>query len=233
MKQKTPDQIIIEHDIMRYKKNKWAQMLALLGLVFNCLYFMLVYAENDKYFYKITIGVSVILTLVTLLATFLSSENVKNYKKAYSYVLIVIAAYQIFRIFGYPLYGLRHRILTAGYFGFFPKPEQSAIIFVILAVYLVASAACLIGAAVIGLIQASSLEAYMKKVERGEVDVMATIRKMDEEDSANAVHVVNDPVIDEALKATEAEEEAEEEQVKESPAEQEEVPLSVTNEEVE
>ena len=46
---------VIKHDILRYKKNKLAQSLAILGLVFNCLYFMLLYAYNDKYFQTITI----------------------------------------------------------------------------------------------------------------------------------------------------------------------------------
>lgn len=208
MENKTPDQITISHDIMRYKKNKWAQVLALLGLVFNCLYFMLLYAENDKYFYKITIGISVILTLIILLATFLSSENVKNYNKTFSYVLLGIAAFQILRIFGYPLYGLKNKILTAGYFGFYPTPEQSGIIFTIFVVYLVASAACLTGAAVIGWVQATRLEAHMKKVESGEVDVMQVIKRMDEKDSSNAVHTVSDAVLDEALKNATAEENA-------------------------
>ena len=184
MKQLTPEQIIIDHDIKRYKKNGLAQMLALLGLVFNCLYFMLLYAYLDGYFKTITIGFSVILTLVVLLMVFLSSEGIKNYKKKFSIVLLVIAAFQILRIFGYPLYGLRHQILTAGYFGFYPTAEQSWVEFVILLVYLCGSAACLIASAVIGWIKAVLLENYMKKVESGEVDVMATIKKMDADEAA-------------------------------------------------
>lgn len=183
-KNKTPEQVVLNHDIMRYKKNKFAQMLALLSIVFNCLYFMLLYAYNDNYFYQISIGVSVLLTLVTLLIVFLASENIKNYKKVYSYVLLVIAAYQILRIFGYPLYGLQHKILTVGYFGFYPTPEQSWIEFVILLIYLCASAACLIASAVIGWIQATRLESHLKKVENNEINIMDTIRKMDADEAA-------------------------------------------------
>ena len=40
---KTLNQQIIDSDILRYKKNKLAASLALLGLVFNCLYIMLLY----------------------------------------------------------------------------------------------------------------------------------------------------------------------------------------------
>lgn len=184
MNNKTPDQKLIENDLMRYKKNKWAQMLALLGIVFNCLYFTLLYAQRGNTYKTIEIGVSVILTLVILLTVFLSSENVKNYRKKYSIVLLIIAAIQILRIFGYPLDGLKNNTLIAGYFGFYPTPEQSWVEFVILTVYLCASAGCLIGSAVIGWIKAVQYENYLKKVESGEIDVMATIRKMDAEDEA-------------------------------------------------
>lgn len=219
MGKKTPNQVVVNHDIMRYKKNKWAQMLALLGLVFNCLYFMLLYAYTSSFYYTTTsknaaglmlTGLSVLLTLVVLLATFLSSENVKNYNRAYSYVLLGIAVFQIIRIFGFPLYGLKHKILTVGYFGFYPKPDQSWVEFAILLVYLLASAACLVAAAVLSWIQATKLQKYMKQVESGEVEIMDVIKAMDAEDEANAINVVSDPVLDEALKETEDEADASE-----------------------
>ena len=190
--EKTAEQVIISHDIMRYKKNKAAQILALLGLVFNCLYFMLLYGISGNFYYTTgsenyagltLMGVSVILTLVILLTVFLSSENVKNYKKTYSYVLLAIAVIQVVRIFGYPLWGLKNQILTVGYFGFFPTPEQSWVEFTILTVYLCASAACLVAAAVVGWIQSVRLGAYMAKVESGEVDVMDVVKKLDAQET--------------------------------------------------
>ena len=190
--EKTPEQVIISRDIMRYKKNKAAQILALLGLVFNCLYFMLLYGISGNFYYTTgsenyagltLMGVSVILTLVILLTVFLSSENVKNYKKTYSYVLLAIAVIQVVRIFGYPLWGLKNQILTVGYFGFFPTPEQSWVEFTILTVYLCASAACLVAAAVVGWIQSVRLGAYMAKVESGEVDVMDVVKKLDAQET--------------------------------------------------
>ena len=190
--EKTPEQVIISHDIMRYKINKAAQILALLGLVFNCLYFMLLYGISGNFYYTTgsenyagltLMGVSVILTLVILLTVFLSSENVKNYKKTYSYVLLAIAVIQVVRIFGYPLWGLKNQILTVGYFGFFPTPEQSWVEFTILTVYLCASAACLVAAAVVGWIQSVRLGAYMAKVESGEVDVMDVVKKLDAQET--------------------------------------------------
>lgn len=197
MEKKTPNQVTIAHDIMRYKKNKWAQMLALLGLVFNCLYFMLLYAYTDAHFQTITIGISVILTLIVLLTVFLSSENIKNYNKTYCIVLLVVAAFQILRIFGYPLYGLNHKILTAGYFGFYPTADQSWVEFVILLVYLLASAACLIAAAVIGWIQTERLQRHLKKVENGEVDITAVVKAMEVEDEQKALNAAEEKALNE------------------------------------
>lgn len=206
--EKTPNQKLIADDIMRYKKNKWGQMLALLGLVFNCLYFMLLYAYQDSYFTRIDIGLSIILTLVLLLAIFLSSESVKNYKKAYSYVLIVIAAFQIFRIFGYPLYGLQHNLLTAGYFGYYPTTSE--VEFTILLIYLVGSAACLVGSAVISFIQCTRLELHMKKLAEENIDIVQVVKEMDEEDAARVQAAEEEDEVAEAPRS-EAEEAKEEE----------------------
>ena len=70
---KTANQQIISSDISRYKKNKLAANLALLGLVFNCLYFMLLYGykiarvgDGVTDFATIKMGFSVIMTLVVL-----------------------------------------------------------------------------------------------------------------------------------------------------------------------
>lgn len=196
MENKTPEQIMLERDIMRYKTNKLPRMLALLSLVFNCLYFMLFYSVNDTHFYDYEIGFSVILTLVVLLVVFLSSEGIKNYSKTYCYVVLVIAAFQILRIFGYPLDGLKNDMFvstasTGGYFGYYPT--SSGVYFAIFVIYLVASAACLIASGVFGLIQASRLEAYLKKVQNGEVDIIALIKKLDNEDAvAESVKVDSD-----------------------------------------
>lgn len=132
---KTDNQKIIQTDIYRYKKNKLAANLALLGLVFNCLYIMLLYGiklanagdDTKTRFVSLTIGFSVILTLVVLLATFLASEGIKGYNKKYTIILFVLAAFQIFRIFGYPLYGLRNGLLTVNYFWYNPDPTDFSV----------------------------------------------------------------------------------------------------------
>lgn len=196
----TDNQRIIRADIYRYKKNKLASGLALLGLVFNCLYFALLYGLRSEHlqdgatFNKLVtleIGFSVLMTLVVLLTTFLASEGVKGYNKKFSIVLLVIAAWQILRIFGYPLYGLNNGLLTVNYFWYSPNPSDYSKLnslpeFIIMVVYLCASAACLIASAIIGWIRAAQLEKFQKQLDAGEVSVEATLKAMDAEDEAVA-----------------------------------------------
>jgi xanthine/uracil permease len=181
---KSKNQQIVENDILRYKKNKLASSLALIGLVFNCLYFMLLYAMPKAEFRTYEIGFSVILTLIVLLTIFLASEGVKGYNKKFSIVLIVVAAFQILRIFGYPLKGMKDNLFiaadsthTIGYFGIYPT--DSSVFFTILLVYLVASAACLIASAVIGWIYAVKLERFQKELDSGEVSVEAALKELE------------------------------------------------------
>lgn len=189
---KTANQQIIADDILRYKRNKFAQMLAILGLVFNCLYFMLLYAIPGNSMKTISIGISVILTLVLLLMVFYASEGVKAYNKTFSIVLLVVAAFQILRIFYYPMRGLNGTdgasLTGIGYFGYYPTDSKPY--FVILLVYLVASAACLVAAAVVGWIYAARLESFNKKVEAGEISIEDTLKQMDAEE-AQAAETVN------------------------------------------
>ena len=192
MEKKTVNQQIVADDILRYKRNKLAQLLAILGLVFNCLYFCILYAIPDVNMRKITLGISVLLTLVLMLLIFLSSEGVKGYNKKFSIVLLVVAAFQILRIFYYPLKGLNAKSLTGiGYFGYYPT--GSGFFFAMMLIWLVASAACLIAAAVLGWIYAVRLEKFQKKLDNGEISVEATLAQMDEEDAQAAVTAYAEP----------------------------------------
>ena len=190
MKQLTPNQQIIADDILRYKRNKLAQLFAILGIVFNCLYFCILYAIPDAKIWKIGMGASIVLTLVVLLVIFLSSEGVKGYNKKFSIVLLVIAAFQILRIFYYPLKGLQNNTLygnTLGYFGIYPT--NSTLFFILMVIWLCASAACLIASAVIGWIYAARLEKFQKKLDSGEISVEQTLKDMDAEDADHALKV--------------------------------------------
>ena len=91
---------VIQNDIMRYKKNKLGANLALLGLVFGCIYFIVLYAQvkNDDFYYKWSIAADVLLNLVFLLLTFLCSEQVKGYNRKLFWLRIVMGVVQIERI---------------------------------------------------------------------------------------------------------------------------------------
>lgn len=190
MKKLSKNRQIIADDILRYKKNKLAGGLALLGLVFNCLYFMIIYAlPNKDAYFNVMIGASVLCTLVILLAIFYASEGVKGYNKKFSIVLLVCAVFQILRIFYFPLKGLKENTLISadanhkfGYFGIYFN-ESSGGVFAILLIYLLASAACLIAAAVWGWIVAVRLEKFQKALDAGELSVEEALKEVEAEET--------------------------------------------------
>lgn len=183
--EKTPNQKIIQNDIMQYKTNKLPATLALLSIVFNCLYFCLLYGFGSPWFATWKIGFSVVLTLVTLLFTFLASEGIKNYDKKYTIFLLVIAAVTFVRIFGMPLEALKadSTVLETRYFGVDLSP---ALCYTFLVVWLAASVACLVASAVLGYINCLRYESHKKKLASGEVNIDVTLKEMDEEDAQKA-----------------------------------------------
>lgn len=99
----TGEERTIQRDRMRFIKNSLSANLALLGIIFDVFYFVSIYQSDvDVYYYNILIGASIVYNLVFMLAVFLSSEGVKNYKKNYSYVLAVVGVLQFVRIFIIP-----------------------------------------------------------------------------------------------------------------------------------
>jgi hypothetical protein len=197
---KSVNEQILTADISRYKKNKLGANLALLGLVFTVLYFMFIYGIKETTvadgsytkFCSIDIGLSVILTLVTLLASFLASEGVKGYNKTFCIYLLVLAAISIAKIFGLPLYGLRNGLLRLNYFGLEETtPGVNGIEFTILVVYLVASAACYIASAVISYIKIVQLNKHEAAVESGEINIDNVLAEMDADDAAAATAQTN------------------------------------------
>ncbi len=175
---------LLQNDILRYKKNKLPANLALLGLVFNCLYFCLLYAvkllrnpaDNEPYWYaSILIGASVVLTLVTLLVAFLSSEGIKGYNKKYCIPLLVLAVWEIVRIFIYPLYSLQNNLLTIPYFWI--RPTNSVFEFTMMVIWLCASAACFAASAILGYINCVKLEKHIKAIESGEINMDAVFEE--------------------------------------------------------
>lgn len=201
----TPNQQIIANDILKYKTNKFAATLALVGIVFNALYFCMLYSFTTNFFSTWEIGISVVLTLFSLLLIFLASEGIKGYNKKYTIVLLVLAAVQIIRIFGLPLEAYKHDVdaavaqaagqpgvLYALNGGYFFKTITYKPAFALLIIWLALSAASLVASAVIGYINCVKLEKHVKATENGEIDIDQTLRAMDEEDERQAQNVVSE-----------------------------------------
>ena len=148
----------IRLDRMRYTKNTLASTLAVLAILFNVFYFISIYESNvGSWYYNILIGASILYNLIFLLAAFLSSEGIKNYKIGYSYAMIVLGVLQIVRIFIYPV---RAHAATV------TIQEQAVVVmedrqFIFCLIWLLASAACLLAGAVIGMIRSRQLQAYV------------------------------------------------------------------------
>ena len=185
---KKPKNPIIQDDILRYKKNKFASSFALLALVFNCLYFTVLYAVCNSTMYKPSIGYSVVVNLFVLLIGFYSSEGIKGYNKKFSIVLLVLGVVQALRIIYYPVVGLSSGWINDSnhYFGIVMTGKSNAALMII---YLAASAACFVLSAVQGYIVAKRLEIFQKKLDDGEVSIDKTLKDLDAADEANKVNV--------------------------------------------
>ncbi len=184
---------IIKTDVYRYKRNTLASGLALLGLFINCLYFMLFYGVNYPTYANVLIGLSVLVNLFVLLATFLASEGVKGYNKKYSILLLVVAVIQIVRIFIYPL------DLAGGGSGLFENTAGADIsiryfganlshgaLAAILIIYLVLSAACVFASAVTGYIRGVQLEKFTAGINAGTISVDEALKDLDQKDEQSA-----------------------------------------------
>ena len=157
----TAEERTIQRDRMRFIKNSLSSNLAILGILFDVFYFVSIYKSDvDTYYYNILIGASIVYNLVFMLAVFLSSEGVKNYKKNYSYLLAVIGALQIVRIFIIPMRAHAATTLVNGETVVVMQDGQ----FIRVLAYLIGSAVCLIAAAVVNFIRCNELEAHMKSL---------------------------------------------------------------------
>lgn len=148
---------VIKKDRLRYTKNKFSANMALLAIVFNALYFVNIYKSDvGSYYYTIMIGISVLYNLVFMLAAFLSSEGVKNYKRVYAIVLMVLGLGQIARIFILPLSAKNATIVLTGV----EEPVMGDGQFIWICIFLLASAFFCIVAGVNALLKTNTLESY-------------------------------------------------------------------------
>ena len=145
-------------DRMRYTKNTLASGLALLSILFDVFFFISIYESNvGSWYYNVLMGASILYNLIFLLAAFLSSEGIKNYKISYSYLMIALGIGQIIRIFIYPV---RAHAATV------TIQEQAVTVmenpqFIRCVLYLVLSAACLFVGAFVGMTRSKQLKAHL------------------------------------------------------------------------
>ena len=188
IKRKVNANPVIKDDIQRYRKNRLASLLAILGLVMCCAYFVVLYAQvnNNNYYYKWPIAIDVIYNLFFLLFAFLFSEQVKNYTRKLFWMQMVLGVMQVVRIFWLPLAGVTKTVYPAladvTYTGRVLSPST----FVLMVIFLALSGECIIASGIIGFIRAKSLEDFNKKLESGEVSVDAVLKELDEEDERAA-----------------------------------------------
>ena len=156
------DEKTIRLDRMRYTKNTLASGLALLAILFDVFFFISIYESSvGSWYYNILIGASILYNLVFMLAAFLSSEGIKNYKIGYSYVMIVLGILQVVRIFIYPMRA-HAAVVTI--------QQQEVVVmedrqFIFCVIWLLASAACLLAGAVIGMIRSRQLQAHIASLD--------------------------------------------------------------------
>ena len=109
------------------------------------------------FYYNLLMGASILYNLVFMLATFLSSEGVKNYKRGYSYVLCALGIIQIVRIFILPARAHATTITVGGA----EMLAMSGGQFTRVVIYLVISAVCLFAAAAVNLQKSRALQAHV------------------------------------------------------------------------
>ena len=153
----------IRLDRMRFTKNTTSSRLTLLAIVFDVLYFVGLYRINVDYYYNLLMGASILYNLVFMLAAFLSSEGVKNYKQGFSFVLCALGIIQIARIFILPMRA-HATMATVGGTEILAMSDAQFIRFI---VYLVASALCLFAAAAVNLTKSRALAAHVATLDAG------------------------------------------------------------------
>lgn len=158
----TAEDRAIQRDRMRFIKNSLSANLALLGILFNVFYFISICKSDvGTWYYTILIGASIVYNLVFMLAVFLSSEGVKNYKQGYSYLLAALGVFQIVRIFIIPARAHAAETLINGETALVMQDGQ----FYRVTTYLIISAVCLIASAAVNLIRCRELAEHLKTLD--------------------------------------------------------------------
>lgn len=155
------DEKTIRLDRMRYTKNSTASGFALLAILFDVIFFIGIYESNvGSWYYNILMGASILYNLVFLLAAFLCSEGIKNYKIGYAWAMVVLGLGQLARIFIYPV---RAHAATV------TIQEQAVTVmetpqFIRCVLWLSLSAVCLFAGAYVGMTRSRQLKAHLKSL---------------------------------------------------------------------
>lgn len=155
----TQEELLIKKDRMRFIKNKLPANLAILAILFDVFYFVSIYQSDVRdYYYTILIGASILYNLVFMLACFLSSEGIKNYKGGYAWLLGALGIGQILRVFILPAQAHATELKKVG-----KVMGDGQYAFVVTC--LLISAACCLAAAVIGGARSRTLRQYRASLE--------------------------------------------------------------------
>ena len=151
-------------DRMRYVKNTTSSRFCYLAILLNVLYFVSIYKSDvGSWYYQILVGGSIVYNLLFMLMSFLASEGVKNYQKAFTKLLIVLGTLQLCRIFILPMQA--HAAVTK-----IGKQEIQVMgdaQFIRCILYLAGSAACLFAAGIINAGKATALTRHIRDTESG------------------------------------------------------------------
>ena len=159
------EELYIRRDRMRYTKNTLSSTLVIIAIVFNVFYFINIYNSDvghnvGNFYYQIRTGASILYNLIFMLAAFLSSEGVKNYKIGYCGALIVLGVLQIVRIFILPAQASAAEVSIGG--TVYRVMENAQHVRVV--VYLLVSAACCLAGALIGIVRCRELSAHLAEI---------------------------------------------------------------------
>jgi uncharacterized membrane protein len=87
---------------MRYQNNIASFWLCILSILFNVVCIFLI-NENRKIMPDYYIGIDIVYNIVFMILGFMGAEKSKTYNKSWSYILAIMGAIQVLRIFIVPL----------------------------------------------------------------------------------------------------------------------------------
>lgn len=152
----------IKLDRMRYVKDSVPSNLAIIAVVFDILYFVLIYKINNEFFYNFSIGISVVVNLLFMLFGFWCSIEVKNYHGKFGYLMIFLGLVQIARIFVYPMQA--HNAIALS--GEVEVQVMNNTQFIMAIAYLLIAAACMICGGLLSMKNSKTLQNYLGSLQK-------------------------------------------------------------------